>query len=237
VCGRLPPASSYSIDYGWPRFRIIAEISHSKPNVAVRIAFFISKSGIKPREAIVVTTTNAAVKLPHRATHELRRFVSVFVYLYIIIGAITVFKTAVLHTQGIEYAFWGISAIKAAVLAKFMLLGHAMKIGEGDTTSPLIWPTLHRALGFLVLLVILTIIEEIVVGLLHHRPAIASLGELFGTGLQETLAGYLIMLLVLVPYFAFRVLGEALGEGRLVRMFFVAREPGYGSYDDQAMTK
>jgi hypothetical protein len=31
--------------------------------------------------------------------------------------------------------------------------------------------------------------------------------------------------LVLVPYFAFRVLGEALGEGRLARMFFVEREP------------
>jgi hypothetical protein len=32
-------------------------------------------------------------------------------------------------------------------------------------------------------------------------------------------------LLVLVPYCAFRVLGEALGEGRLARMFFVEREP------------
>jgi hypothetical protein len=31
------------------------------------------------------------------------------------------------------------------------------------------------------------------------------------------------MLLVLVPYFAFRVLGEALGEGKLARMFFVDR--------------
>jgi hypothetical protein len=170
-------------------------------------------------------TSNATAKPPHRATHELRRFAIVFVYLYVVIGAITLFKTAVLHTQGIDFAFWGISAIKAAVLAKFMLLGHAMKIGEGDTTSPLIWPTLHRALGFLVLLIILTIIEEIVVGLLHHRPAIASLGELFGPRLQETLAGYLIMLLVLIPYFAFAVLGEVLGEGRLVRMFFVARAP------------
>jgi hypothetical protein len=212
----------------WPP---LAEIPHYYRNITFQTkrccqnSFFIFKSGIKLREVIVVTMTSATAKLPHRATHELRQFAIVFVYLYIIIGAITVFKTAVLHTQGIDYAFWGISAVKAAVLAKFMLLGHAMKIGEGDTTSPLIWPTLHRTLGFLVLLVILTIVEEIVVGLLHHRPAIASLGELFGIRLQETLAGYLIMLLVLIPYFAFRVLGEALGEGRLVRMFFVAREP------------
>ena len=74
------------------------------------------------------------------------------------------------------------------------------------------------------LLVILTIIEEVVVGLFHHQSIAASLGELFGARLQETLAGYLIMLLVLIPFFAFRVLSEALGEGRLERMFFVARE-------------
>jgi hypothetical protein len=75
-----------------------------------------------------------------------------------------------------------------------------------------------------VLLVILTIIEEVVVGLFHQRSIAASLGELFGARLLETLAGYLVMLLVLIPFFAFRVLSEALGEGRLEWMFFVARE-------------
>jgi hypothetical protein len=39
------------------------------------------------------------------------------------------------------------------------------------------------------------------------------------------MAGYIIMLLVLIPYSAIRVLGEALGEGRLARMFFVERDP------------
>jgi hypothetical protein len=33
------------------------------------------------------------------------------------------------------------------------------------------------------------------------------------------------MLLVLIPFFAFRILSDALGEGRLARMFFVEREP------------
>jgi hypothetical protein len=128
-------------------------------------------------------------------------------------------KTAVLHTEGIEFAFWGIAFVKAAMLAKFMLLGKAMKIGEHATTGPLIWPTLHKALAFLVLLIVMTIIEEAVVGMFHHRPIAASLGELVGPRLEETLAGFLIMLLVLIPFFAFRVLGE----GRLERMFFVDR--------------
>ena len=105
-----------------------------------------------------------------------------------------------------------------------MLLGEAMKIGGRRTTGPLIWPTLQKAFGLLVLLIIMTIIEEAVVGLFHHRSIAASLGDLFGPRLEETLAGYLIMLMVLLPYCAFRVLEEALGEGRLARMFFVERE-------------
>jgi hypothetical protein len=73
------------------------------------------------------------------------------------------------------------------VLAKFILVGDAMKIGEGRTGT-LIWPTLHKAFGFLLLLVILTIIEEAVVGLFHHRSITDSLGDLVGTRLEETLA-------------------------------------------------
>jgi hypothetical protein len=173
----------------------------------------------------VATQTNAKATLHQRAIHELKEFAILAVYLYITLGAVIAMKTAVLHTQGIEFVPWGIAIVKAMVLAKFMLIGRALKVGERNTTSPLIWPTLHRAFAFLVLLIILTIIEEAVVGLFHHQSIAASLGELVGARLEETLAGYLIMLLVLIPYFAFRVLGEALGEGRLTRMFFVEREP------------
>ena len=172
----------------------------------------------------MATETNVKATLHQRALQELKEFAVLAIYLYITLGAVIAMKSAVLHTQGIEFAPWGIAVVKAMVLAKFMLLGRTLKIGESDTTSPLIWPTLHRAFAFLVLLIILTVIEEAVVGLFHHRSIAASLGELAGVRLEETLAGYLIMLLVLIPYFAFRVLGETLGEGRLTRMFFVERE-------------
>jgi hypothetical protein len=105
-----------------------------------------------------------------------------------------------------------------------VLVGRAMKIGERYSTRPLIWPTLHKAFAFLVLLVVLTIIEEVVVGLFHHQTVAASLDELAGAKLYETLAGIVSLFMVLIPYFAIRVLSETLGEGRLARMFFVERE-------------
>jgi hypothetical protein len=160
-----------------------------------------------------------------RALRESKEFAIIAAYLYVTLGAVILMKAAVLHTNGIDSVQLGTALVKAVVLAKFMLIGHAMKIGERNTTKPLIWPTLHKAFAFLVLLVILIFIEEAVVGLFHHQSIASSVGDLFGAKLEETAAGILIMLLVLIPYFAFRVLSDALGEGRLVRMFFVEREP------------
>ena len=173
----------------------------------------------------MATEPTANATLHQRAMRELKELVFISLYLYITLGAVILMKTAVLHTEGIEFAPWGIAIVKAVVLAKFMLLGNAMKIGERTSARPLIWPTLHKAFAFLVLLIILTTIEEAVVGLFHHQSIAASLGDLYGPRLQETIAGFILMLLVLIPYSAFLVLGQTLGEGRLERMFFVEREP------------
>ena len=128
----------------------------------------------------MITEITAKPPLHQRAMHELKELVFISLYLYITIGAVILMKTAVLHTQGIEFTPWGIAIVKAVVLAKFMLIGEAMKIGGRTTTGPLIWPTLQKALGLLALLIIMTIIEEAVVGLFHHRSIAASLGDLFG---------------------------------------------------------
>jgi hypothetical protein len=168
--------------------------------------------------------TNAKATLRERVMHEFKELVIISLYLYITLGAVILLKTAVLHDQGIEFSPWGIAIVKAVVLAKFMLLGEAIKIGERTTNSPLVWPTLQKALVLLVVLIIMTVIEEAVVGLFHRQSIAASLGELVGPRLEQTITGILIMLLVLIPFFAFRVLDEELGKGRLARMFFVERE-------------
>jgi hypothetical protein len=173
----------------------------------------------------VATETTTKPKLGQRAVHEFKELAILTVYLYITIGVVILYKTAVLHGQGISFVPWGIAVVKALLLAKFMLLGRAMGVGERYTDRPLIWPTLYKAFALLVLLVVLTIVEEVVVGLIHHQSIAASLGELFGPRLEETMASILILLLVLVPYCAIGVLSEALGEGRLARMFFVEWRP------------
>ena len=79
----------------------------------------------------------------------------------------------------IEFAPWGVAIVKALLLAKFMLIGRALKIGERNNTRPLIWPTLHKAFAFLVLLVVLAFSRKLssacfMVNRSRHRSGILS---------------------------------------------------------------
>jgi hypothetical protein len=170
-------------------------------------------------------TTEAPSKLPlrERAINEAKELTVLTFYLFIVIATINLQKAAVLHTYSIDAAYWGVNIVKAALLAKFIALGRALKVGEHKAQNALIWPTMHKAFAFLIFLVCLTLIEEIIVGFFHHRTIVESMVDVFGPRLWESLASILMLLLVLIPYFAFEVLAEALGEHRLVRMFFVDR--------------
>jgi hypothetical protein len=175
-------------------------------------------------ESSLNNPTTAKPSLRHRATEELREFLILGVYLYVCLGAIIIMKSAILNGVGVEFDVWGIAAVKALLLAKFMLIGKALRLGE-KKNKPLAWPTLYQSLLTLLLLIVLTTLEEILVGAIHHRTVIESLTHVAGDRLDMVLATFLIMFLILVPYFAFRNLAEVLGPGVLARLFFTDPVP------------
>jgi hypothetical protein len=95
-----------------------------------------------------------------KAAHELRELVILTAYLYVAFGVIIFYKYAVLRGEGIDWAPWGLAIIKALLVAKFILLARAAGIGERYRDKPLIWPTLYKSAIFLVVVGILTVIEE-----------------------------------------------------------------------------
>jgi Na+-translocating ferredoxin:NAD+ oxidoreductase RnfE subunit len=158
-----------------------------------------------------------------RIRDELREFLIIAAYLYVCFTALAYLKAAILQAHGVVFAPFGFAAIKALICAKFILVGRALHIGERFKTLPLIWPTLYKSLAFLALLIILNVIEEIVVGLMHHRTVLDSIGEIGGGTIDQMIATSFVALLILIPFFAFRALGEIVGERNLVRLFFTQR--------------
>jgi hypothetical protein len=154
---------------------------------------------------------------------EFKAMAALAAYLYICFGAVTLFKSAVLREAGIHYEIWGIAAVKALVLAKFMLVGRMLHVGTRFRNKPLIWPTLYNSLMFLVMLLILTTLEELIVGFIHDRAIADSLNHVVGPIFFQGLAVCLIMFLILVPYSAFTCLSDVVGEREMIQLFFVNR--------------
>jgi hypothetical protein len=73
------------------------------------------------------------------------------------------------------------------------------------------------------LLLVLNALEEVVMGFIHHRTAADSLTDFGGGSVDQLIATSIVGLLVLIPFFAFRALGEVIGERNLVRLFFEQR--------------
>jgi len=164
-------------------------------------------------------------KAPFRekAIGELKEFAIVAVYLYVCFAALIYLKAAVLHGHGVVYTHLGLAAIKAALCAKFMLVGRAFHIGDRFKKHPLIWPTLYRSFATVVLLLVLMAIEESVVGAIHGRGISDSVAGIAGGTFEQTVAASVVVLLVLIPYFAFRSLGDVMDDKTLIRLFFQRR--------------
>jgi hypothetical protein len=169
--------------------------------------------------------TEAKDSLRDKAVDELREFSIVAAYLYVCFTALAYFKAAVLQAHGVDFAPFGIAAIKALICAKFMSVGHAVHLGERHRKEALIWPTLRRSFAFLALLVVLNVLEEVIIGYIHHRALMDSIAAVGGGTIHQLIAGSIVVLLILIPFFAFRSLGDVVGERALLRLFFEPRQP------------
>jgi hypothetical protein len=169
----------------------------------------------------------AKPSIGERIAGELREFAITAVYLYIYFAALTYLKSSILQAHDIPFAGFGFAAAKALIFAKFVLMGRVLHIGERFKGSALIWPTLHKSFSFFLLLFMLNAVEEVAVGLFHDRTIVESIAGLGGGTLNQLIASSFIGLLILIPFFAFRAIGEVVGERILVRLFFEPRRRGH----------
>jgi hypothetical protein len=168
-------------------------------------------------------TEKEKASIGKRAAHELKQFMILAAYLYICFTALAYLKAAILQAQGITFAPFGFAAVKALICAKFLSLGYVFHLGERYKKEALVWPTMHRSFVFLALLIVLTVLEELLVGYLHHRTFADSIAEIGGGTVHQAIATSIILLLILIPFFAFRSMADVLGGRVLLRLFFEPR--------------
>jgi hypothetical protein len=150
-----------------------------------------------------------------RVREELHRYLAVSAYLYVCLAAILLYKAAILSSIGEHYLPLGLAAGKALILGKFVLLGEAAGVGTRIGARTLLQRILSNSVLFLGLLVLLTIIEEIIVGLVHGHSLGQAVAALADRTWLEVLASCVLMLLVLIPLVTVTEVSRTLGPGAL----------------------
>jgi hypothetical protein len=161
--------------------------------------------------------TSGREALRARLGEELRAYAIAAAYLYVCLGALLLYKGALLREEGVSFLHFGLALGKALILGKFLLIGEAARIGARRRSRTLLHLIVQRVVLLLLLLVVLAVAEEFVAGWIHGRPMAEMRVEL-GSRSPELLATALLLGLVLVPYVATQEINRALGPGALRRL-------------------
>jgi hypothetical protein len=160
--------------------------------------------------------------LKARAADELRRFLVLFFYLWILFGVFVLNQGVVMREHGINFPMLGFAFINALVFAKVMMLFEAFDPGRWLRARPLIYPILYETLLLTVLFLVAHVVEKTIEGLLRGKTITDSVPVIGGGGLVGFLSITAILFIALTPFFGLRNLSLAMGEGRLYAMIFGA---------------
>lgn len=160
------------------------------------------------------------VSLRERAKEELRVYAAVSLYLYVCFGALVLYQDALLQTDGARLLPHGVAAIKALVLGKFLLIGRAVGAGTRIPATTVAGRIALRSLLLLVVVVLLSIVEEFVMSALHGTGIKGALAELERPQWLMLVAKSVLAMLILLPMVTLEALERVSGRGTLRRLLF-----------------
>jgi hypothetical protein len=147
-----------------------------------------------------------------RLLEELKSFLIIFAYLWLVFLVFLVHEWTVLASHQIGFRFYGLAVVNALVLSKIMLIAEGLHFADRLKDKPLIYPIAFKSIAFSVLLVVAYIVEEIAVGLFRGKTMAESFPEIGGGGVVGVLTTAAIMCVALVPFFSFREIARVVGE-------------------------
>jgi hypothetical protein len=162
--------------------------------------------------------------LKEKASDELKRFLVIVLYLWVIFGLLSVYKSVILSQNHLEYPEHAFAIINALVFGKVLLIGEHLRLGTRFSDKPLIYPILHKCFIFTLVLFGFHMAESVVVGLWRGHTLANSLPSIGGGSLKGVLSLGVICFVVLLPFFGFREIGRVIGHKEL--WFLIVKRKG-----------
>src|SRR5476649_1163930 len=109
---------------------------------------------------------------------ELKELLQIALYIYVCLGALLLYTASIAGASSIAFAHLGYAAVKALVLAKFILLGHWLHLGERKHNDRLISAVFFQTLAIWGLLIVLSLVEGFVEEFFHGYSIATGMAEL-----------------------------------------------------------
>ena len=159
-------------------------------------------------------------KLLTRVIDEAKKFAGMALYLWVLFGLFVLHERIVLAKHNIDYKFYGFAVVNALVLAKVMLIAEDLGLGERFKSRPLVYPILYKSVLFAIVFLCFDVIEEVLVGVVQGKTIFASVPSIGGGSASGIISVGVIIAVALIPFFAFREVGRAIGERELRALLF-----------------
>lgn len=161
--------------------------------------------------------------LKEKAADEAKKLLSMVVYLWVVIGSFTLYESVVLAQHKINFVVHGVAIVKALVLAKVMLIADDLKLARRMESRPLIYSILYQSFVFAVFFICFDILEKVAVDFLKGRGVLQDVLIIGGGRIEGIVAMAVIVTVALIPFFAFREIGQAIGQRELHALLFGRR--------------
>jgi hypothetical protein len=164
--------------------------------------------------------TSSGKSLKERAYHELKEYLRMTIYLWIVFGLIIAYRTVILAEYNINLVQHGLAILNALALAKIMLLARGLHLGDRYNEQPLIYTILVKSTLFTILLAFFKILEDYAIGAYHHKSFQESIADLAGGTAKGILTLTALLFVILVPFVAYTELKRVLGEDKVEELMY-----------------
>ena len=163
-------------------------------------------------------------RLKAGAIDEAKKLFGVFVYLWILLTLFSLHKALIFNEDILTYQ-QGFALINALALAKIVVVGQSLHVGDRLRNKPLVYPIVFKAAIFAALLLVFHVVEETLIGVWRGKTLAESIPTIGDGTLQAIIMTATILFVALVPFFAFLELERAIGPEELHSLLFGRKAP------------
>jgi VIT1/CCC1 family predicted Fe2+/Mn2+ transporter len=164
-------------------------------------------------------TSERLQRLKAEAVDETKKVFGVFLYLWVLLTLFSLHKAFIFNEDMLTYQ-QGFALINALALAKIVVVGQALHIGDRRKDDPVLWPAMVKAAIFSVILLIFHVIEETAIGVWRGKTVADATPTIGDGSLQAILIAAAMIFIGLIPFFAFVELERVLGVEELRTLMF-----------------